>query len=144
MTGLVQPGEDVKYVLDGDVTTVSPYNRAFVYSATEGEVKLAGDGDTKFAGILTSVQISKSSQSPYNTVAYDGDNVTLKKKGIIDGIASGAIVYGQAVGLAANGALKALPDFDATPSAAQILQYVGRAETSAADGETFRVRLVMK
>jgi hypothetical protein len=144
MSGLVQPGEDVKYVLDGDVTAVSPYNRAFIYSDHEGEVKLGTEDATNFAGILFTVQISRSSQAPYNTVAYDGDNATLKKKGMVEAIAHEAISFGQAVALGPNGTLKPLPDFDATPTAAQLATYIGRAESSCDADEVFIVRLVGK
>lgn len=144
MSGLVQPGEDVAYVLAEDVTAVSPYNRAFVYADTEGEVKLADEDETNFAGILFTVQISKSSQSPYNTTAYAGDNATLKKKGMVEAVAHGAIEYGQAVGLGPLGTLKPLGEFDGTPSVGQLLSYIGRAESSCADGEVFVVRLVGK
>jgi hypothetical protein len=141
MSGKIQDGNDVKYVLNGDITAFSPYNRAFKYSDVTGEVTLAGDGDTNFAGILVAVQISRSSQSPYNVTAYDGDNVTLSKTGMFEVIANGAVKYGQAIGLAANGTFKALPDYDTSPSLDLIVKKVGRAEGNAADGEVFIINL---
>jgi hypothetical protein len=145
MAGLIQPGEDVKYVLSGDITDFSPYNRACIYTENEGEVTLAGDDDVKFAGILMAVQISSSVQQGYNMEAYDGDNVTLKKKGIVPAIGAGVIRPGMPVGLAEDGKLKELDEFYTTPTVDQVVQQVGVAETRCgADGETFQVRLLMK
>jgi hypothetical protein len=145
MSGLVQPGEDVKYVLAEDVTAVSPYNRAFVYDTNEGEVKLAQDGDANFAGVLITLQISRSSQQGYNVAGYAGDNVTLKKKGMMEVIGSGVIRPGMPVALDANGTFKELSEFYGTASIAQLVAQVGVAESRCGGaGETFIVRFVGK
>jgi len=146
MAGLIQPGTDVAYVLKGDITTFSPYNRALVYTGTEKEVTIAEEDDTRgFAGLLMTVQISKSAQQGYNVTAYDGDNLTANKAGIRTAIGAGAIAPGQPVGLGPDGKLKAIEDFYTTPSATKIVAQVGVAESRCyADGEAFNVRLLGK
>jgi hypothetical protein len=145
MSGLVQPGEDVKYVLSEDVTAVSPYNRAFIYDTNENEVKLASEGDANFAGVLIAVQISRSSQQGYNTTAYAGDNCTLKKKGMMEVIGSGVIRPGMPVALDENGTFKELSEFYGTPTVEQVVLQVGVAETRCSGaGETFVIRFIGK
>lgn len=139
MSGTVYPGKDLTYVLADDVT--APFNKAFIYDDLEGEVALGQDGDSKFAGILTAVTISKSTQAPYVTEAYAGDSVTLKKYGVVEAIADGSINYGDAVGIGNDGQLKALADFDVSGTAEQIIAQVGRAQEDAATGERFLVNL---
>lgn len=141
----VQEGRDVTYKLDGDITTVSPYGRAMVYSdEVVGALKLGQEGDTKFGGIFVTVTITRSQQSPFNTEAYDGDQFTAKKYGMVEVIADGAIEFGDPLCIGEDGALKVLEDFDLTPTAEQELLYLGRAEGEAADGELFIARIIPK
>jgi hypothetical protein len=140
--GLVQDANYVAYYLGADVTNYSPYGRACMYGQNTKEVVIATEDTPYFAGIIYTIQISKSSQSPYNTTAYAGDNCTLVKIGMIDAVASGTIEYGQYVAVGPNGTLKALPNFATTPSLEQLVTVVGVAESSCNDGEEFIVRLV--
>lgn len=140
----IQEGKDVSYRLDGDITAVNPYGRAAVYSATEGEVTLGQEGDTKFAGIIVTGTITRSQQSPFNDEFYDGDQLTLKKYGITEVVADGTVEYGDPLCIGGNGALKVLEDYDASPTAEQNVLYLGRAEAGAADGEKFAARIIQK
>ena len=139
MPGTVMPGIDQTYQLADDVS--EPYSKAFVYDTLENEVALGDTDGVKFAGILTAVAITTSAQAPYVTQAYAGNNVTLKKYGIVEGIADGAIAYGDAICLGADGKLAAMPDYDNTPSAEQQVKMIGRAQEAAADGERFLINL---
>jgi len=139
MPGTYMPGIDITYQLAEDVSR--PYSKAFIYDELEGEVALGVDGASKFAGILTAVTISRSTQAPYVTQAYAGDNVTLKKYGITEAIADGDIAYGDAVGLGDDGKLKTLADYDVSGTATQVIQQVGRAQEDAKSGERFLVNL---
>jgi hypothetical protein len=141
----VQDGRDVSYKLDGDITEVSPYGRAMVYSGeVVGAIKLGAEGDTKFAGIFVTVTITRSQQSPFNTEAYDGDQVTAKKYGMVEVVADGAVEYGDPLCIGEDGALKVLEDYDISPTDEQHLLYLGRAESEAADGEKFVARIIPK
>lgn len=141
----VQDGKDVSYQLDGDITEVNPYGRAMVYSTeVVGALKLGQEGDTKFGGIFVTVTITRSQQSPFNTEAYDGDQFTAKKYGMVECIADGAIEYGDPLCIGEDGALKVLEDYDISPTASQELLYLGRAESEAADGDKFTARIIPK
>lgn len=126
-----QEGNDVKYVFSTDATVTDALNLAVVYSAVEGEVELATDGDTKFAGIIQVIDPGKSD-------AEDGDNVNICKDGFIEVIADGAISYGDGLALGTDGTIKALANVDATDVGADdIMLMMGRAEQDAEDGDTF-------
>jgi len=126
-----QEGNDVKYVFSTDAIVTDALNLAVVYSTVEGEVELATDGDTKFAGIIQIIDPGKSD-------AEDGDNVNICKDGFIEVIADGAISYGDGLALGTDGTIKALANVDATDvSADDIMLMMGRAEQDAEDGDTF-------
>lgn len=131
MSMRIQEGNDVKYVFSTVSTVTDALNLAVVYGNTEGEVELATDGDTKFAGIIQAID-------PGKTDAEDGDNVSVCRDGFIEAKADGDIAFGDALALGTNGTLKALADVDATDVGADdIMLMVGRAEQDAEDGDTF-------
>jgi hypothetical protein len=105
----VQPGVAIKYIAGED--TADCYNKAVMYSETEGEVLLGTEGSTKFAGIIISVTAGK-------TEAKDGDNIGVVNDGIIEVKADGAITYGQAIQIGALGKVKALPAVDTAEATA--------------------------
>ena len=127
----IQEGNDVKYVFNTDATVLDALNLAVVYGASEGEVELATDGDTKFAGIIQTID-------PGKTDAEDGDNINVCKDGFIEVIADGAISYGDALALGTDGTIKSLAAVDATDVGADdIMLMIGRAEADAEDGDVF-------
>lgn len=125
----VQPGVAIKYVAGEAIENA--YNKAVVYGPDEGEVLLGTDDDTKFAGIVISVTAGK-------TDALEGDNIGVVNDGIIEVKADGAISFGDALAIGTDGLVKAIPEADGTPTAALIMQMIGRAQEDAEDGAVFK------
>jgi len=122
----VQPGVSITYISGGIIPSLG---LAMVYDSVERQVVVAGADAVNFAGVVQAIQ-------PGKTSGVEGDVVTVVNDGIMEVTASGAIKYGDALALAANGKFKAVA-LDLTPTAAGAFQMVGRAQQDAADGETF-------
>jgi hypothetical protein len=67
----------------------------------------------------------------------EGDNIGVVNDGIVEVKASGPIEYGDALAIADEGLVKALP-VDATPTAADIMKMIGRAQEDAENGKIFK------
>jgi hypothetical protein len=128
MSMQVQEGDYVKYVFTG-ADLEDYFGAAVQYAADEGEVEIATEDTTKFAGVMVQVD-------PGKTTAEDGDNCTIVKEGIVEVIADGAIEYGDALAVGENQAFKA-SDADGT-ALTNFLTHVGRAQEDADDGDVFK------
>lgn len=132
----VQPGIAIKYVAGEKILDAE--GKCVVYGAEEGEVVLGQDGDTKFAGVIISITGARSESTAIGVVtAEDGDNIGVVNDGILEVVADGAIVFGDALAIGTDGKVKALADLDHTATAADIMLMIGRAQEDADDGDLF-------
>jgi hypothetical protein len=133
----VQPGIAIKYVAGETASNVE--GKVVVYGAEEGEVVIGQDGDTKFAGVIISVTGARSESNAIGVIGMEeGDNIGVVNDGIVELKAEGAIEFGDALAIANNGLVKALPAVDHTATASDIMKIIGRAQEDAANGDVFQ------
>ncbi len=137
------PADFVKYVTGADISDA--LYKAVTYDPNnEGEVLEGTAGGVRFAGIIFSIT---AGWTPYGAVsgttvpAPEGTRVGVVKSGFRPAKAGATIKYGDALGLGANGTLVPLVGYDLSPSAAMIVQFVGRAQEDADEGDQFIVNL---
>lgn len=129
----VQPGVSMKYIAGGDIPKLG---LAVQYDSVEGQVVVGTADSVRFAGVIAAIGLGEKS-------GVKGDIVSVINDGVMEVIASGAVEYGDALALAADGKFKSSP-VDLTPTAAGAFQIVGRAQESAADGETFNALIFVR
>jgi len=116
----VQPGIAIKYTAGEDASDVE--GKVVVYGTAEDEVVIGNEGNTKFAGVIISVTGARSESTAIGVIDMkEGDNIGVVNDGIVEVKASGPIEYGDALAIADEGLVKALP-VDATPTAADIMK----------------------
>lgn len=133
MSFQVQPGIKMTYFAEGAIPAL---NLAVIYGSEDGTVAVGTADSVKFAGVIAATKLGESS-------AEDGDVVTVINDGVMEVVASGAIAYGDALALAADGKVKSAA-LDLTPTAAGAFQMIGRAQESAEDGETFNALIFVR
>jgi len=133
----VQPGIAIKYTAGEDASDVE--GKVVVYGTAEDEVVIGNEGNTKFAGVIISVTGARSESTAIGVIDMkEGDNIGVVNDGIVEVKASGPIEYGDALAIADEGLVKALP-VDATPTAADIMKMIGRAQEDAENGKYLKL-----
>lgn len=134
----VQPGIAIKYTAGEDASNVE--GKVVVYSDIEDEVVIGQEGDTKFAGIIISVTGARSESTAIGVIPMnEGDNIGVVNDGIVEVQAEGDIEFGDAITIADDGFVKALPEVDSSEvDAEKIMLMIGRAQEDAENGDTFK------
>jgi hypothetical protein len=139
-----QPSDFVSYDVSEDIAAEALFRAVKYDSDNEGEVLLGTDDGTGFAGIIYAVTAART---PYGMISGTGisvaagTRVTVVKSGFRPAIADGTIKFGDALCMGESGKLKTLEDFDTSPTALMLVQFVGRAQEDAEDGDSFIVDL---
>lgn len=135
-----QPSDFVSYDVSEDIAPEALYRAVMYDPNNEGEVLLGVSGGVRFAGVIYAVTAART---PYGMIsgtgipAPAGTRVTVVKSGFRPVIASGTITYGDALGMAANGALETLANYDVSPTPTMLVQFCGRAQEDAEDSDSF-------
>jgi hypothetical protein len=133
----VQPGVALIYVAGEHIADVE--GKVVVYGAEEQEVVLGQDGDTKFAGIVISVTGARSESTAIGVIAANlGDNMGVVNDGVVEVVADGAVLFGDALAIGTDGKVKALTEVDHIATAGDIMLMIGRAQEDAEDGDIFK------
>jgi len=150
MYNFIQPGKSVTYTFRGslDIDDIDEpgmygfdeYCIPVEYGAAEGEVVLATEDTTKFAGVIIA-QTHKNSLESVRRALTDYTTVTVLKEGIILGIAKDEIKFGDYVAIGEGLTFKKVTVDDQSP-ANLLLSIVGIAESDAQDGKPVKVRLL--
>jgi len=133
------PSDHVRYVA-GEEIADALYKAVKFDPENEGEVLEGTDDGIRFAGIIFAVT---EGRTPYGMIsgqgitAPEGVNLSVAREGFHPAIADGAIIFADALCMGEDGALKAMPDYDVSPTAEQIVKFCGRAQEDADDGDTF-------
>jgi hypothetical protein len=137
------PSDFVKYVAGEEIQDA--LFKAVKFDPThEGEVLEGTDDGIRFAGIIFAVT---EGRTPYGMisgqgiVAPEGVRLSVAREGFHPAKADGAITYADATCMGKDGCLKAMPDYDVSPTPDQIVRFAGRAQEDAEDGDTFIVDL---
>lgn len=126
----VQPGIAIKYTAGEDADDAE--GKVVVYSDVEDEVVIGMEGDTKFAGVIISITGARSESTAIGVVSMnEGDNIGVVNDGIMEVRAAvGEVInFGEAIAIADDGFVKALPDVDSSSvDPEEIMQMIGRAQ----------------
>lgn len=150
MYNFVQPGKSVTYTFRGyieiddiDAPRMYGFDEYCIpveYGPAEGEVVLATEHTSKFAGVIIA-QTHKNSLESVRRVLTDYTTVTVLKEGIILGKAKGEIKFGDYVAIGRDLSFKKVTVDNQSP-ANLLLSIVGIAESDAQNGKPVKVRLL--
>lgn len=147
-----QPGDSVLYINTYDIPDA--LWRVVMYdAANEGNVLLGQEGGLKPCGGIFTIT---GGRTPYggsgpNSGVMSGTGIDapaetrlgVHKVGFRPAYASGTINFGDALCMGDNGTVMAMPNFDATPTPAQIVAFIGRAQEDADDGDFFIIDFML-
>jgi hypothetical protein len=131
-----QPGDKVLYTNTYDIPDA--LWRVVMYDpANEGNVLLGQEGGQKACGGIFTIT---GGRTPYGG---SGPNSGVMSGTGIDAPAETRLGVHKALCMGPNGTVMAMPNFDATPTPAQIVAFIGRAQEDADDGDFFIIDFML-